>query len=182
LNRKTSISGFTLIELVIVLTIICLTLFFSVPVLKNIHIFSNSDNEIDKLLFLIGKLKNESVHENKNMTLHIDILEQQIWIVKEVTKAKTEFYLEEEKENIVKKSSIILSQIRILSVEFTGEKQFVCKNDQNEYQIRFNSNGYSDMALIHLRDKDDNDITIIIEPFLLKAGIEDKYISFEDCT
>ncbi|MCK5097625.1 MAG: prepilin-type N-terminal cleavage/methylation domain-containing protein [Desulfobacteraceae bacterium] len=177
MNRQNNISGFTLLELVVVLSIISLVLFFSVPVFKNIQIFSSSNNELARILFLVEKLKKNSVQEDKNMFMHIDLLDQRIWVTNEI--------LEENKENKTVESGFVLSQIRILDVMFSEEMQSNQSNQgsySNEYQIKFSSRGYSDMVLIHLRDEDENDITIIIEPFLLKAKFEEKYVSFEDCT
>jgi len=169
LNRKTNIlSGFTLLELIIVLSIISLVLLFSVPVFKNIQIFSNSNNEAGRILLLVEKLKKESVQENKNMLMHIDLSEQRIWVTKEMTEDET--------------SGFVLSQIRILDVIFSKDMKYDHDEYHNEYQIKFSSKGYSDMVLIHLRDDDENDHTIIIEPFLLKPEFEDKHVSFEDCT
>lgn len=111
------------------------------------------------------------------MFMHIDLLDQRIWVTNEI--------LEENKENKTVESGFVLSQIRILDVMFSEEMQSNQSNQgsySNEYQIKFSSRGYSDMVLIHLRDEDENDITIIIEPFLLKAKFEEKYVSFEDCT
>ncbi len=173
MNREINISGFTLIELVIVLTIISLLLFFSVPVFKNIQIFSNSTTEVGKIFFLIEKLKKESVSENKNMSMHIDLSEQRVWVTTELTEGEKE----DENKNKTEKSGLVLEQVRVLEVMFIKEKQY----DQNECVIKFNRNGYSDMAIIHFKDEDENDITIIIEPFLLKAKLVEEYISFEDC-
>jgi prepilin-type N-terminal cleavage/methylation domain-containing protein len=174
LNRKINISGFTLLELVIVLSIISIALLFSIPVLKNIQIFSVSNDETGKILFFVEKLKKDSVQENKNMFMHIDLLKQRIWVTKEIS--------EDEKENMGAKSGFVLSKIKIVDVVFSKE----IKSDQheyhNEYQIKFSNKGYSDMVIIHFRDEDENDATIIIEPFLLKPKLEDKYVSFEDCT
>ncbi len=173
MNRKTNISGFTLIELVIVLSLISLFLFFSAPVLKNIQISSDSNSEAGKILYLIEKLKRESVSGNKNMFMYLNLSDQRIW----VTTEKTESEEGKEKDYLTEKSGLALEKVRISGVKFTNEKQY----DQNEYVIKFNSKGYSDMASIHLRDEEGNDMTIIIEPFLLKAKYIKKYSSFEDC-
>ena len=169
MNRKANISsGFTLLELIIVLSIISLVLFFSVPVFKNIQIFSNSNNEAGRIFLLVAKLKKESVQENKNMFMHIDLLEQRIWVTKEMTEGE--------------KSGFVLSQIRVLDVVFSEGMKLDRNEYHSEYQVKFSSKGYSDMVLIHFRDDDGNDSTIIIEPFLLKPKFEDQYVSFEDCT
>ncbi len=111
--------------------------------------------------------------ENKNRFMYINLSDQRIWVTAEQAESK------EEKggDNQTEKSGLVLEKVRISEVKFANEKQY----DQNEYVIKFNSKGYSDMASIHLRDEDENDITIIIEPFLFKAKYIEKYISVEDC-
>ena len=105
--------------------------------------------------------------------MHIDLSEQRVWVTTELTEGEKE----DENKNKTEKSGLVLEQVRVLEVMFIKEKQY----DQNECVIKFNRNGYSDMAIIHFKDEDENDITIIIEPFLLKAKLVEEYISFEDC-
>ena len=178
MNRKAYIAGFTLIELIIVLSIITLTLFFTLPVLKNIRIFSNAGSESQKLLFLIEKLKKESFYENRNMAMHFDLPEQRFWITKESTKMQRKEVQGEKAENKAMNSKTILSQIRIMEIiRDSGDRSA----EESDIIIRFNHRGYSDRAAIHLMDENDAEFTIIIEPFLLKPGIKEGSISFQDC-
>ncbi len=127
-----------------------------------------------KVLFLIENLKKESVRKNQNMSMHIDLSEQRVWVTSETSEKKN--------KSKTQKAGFALSQIKILNVSFKREILDDQNDNNNEYQILFSKKGYSDMTLLHIRDENEEDATIIIEPFLLKPKLKDKYVSFEDCT
>jgi prepilin-type N-terminal cleavage/methylation domain-containing protein len=166
LNKEDYISGFTLLELIIVLSIISTILLFSIPVFDNIQIFSNSNKEIYKILSIVETLKKEAVQEKENIVMHIDLQEQKIWTSNDASEETAGFDL---------------TQIRIIEVTYNESIQSEQGYQPDDFKVNFSSQGYSDMVLIRLRDEDENDITIIIEPFLLKPKFEEGYATFEDC-
>jgi hypothetical protein len=46
--------------------------------------------------------------------------------------------------------------------------------------IYFNEKGYSDKAIIHLKNDDNEKFSFLIEPFLLRVRLYNGYTEFED--
>ena len=170
MNKKAlNKSGFTLIELITVMSIMGMILFFVIPKFKNFTYFSDSENSINKIVLLIKNLKIKAVSENIDYFMHIDYGTNKIWISNDSMKI--------EKLNKLKQKAMIFSNdIVIDSVNLLNNI-----NQENEdIKIRFSKYEYSDMAFIHIQDNN-NYVTIKIEPFLPNAEIHNKYISLKDC-
>jgi len=168
-NKIKLIKGFTIIELVIVISIMGIVLFFMIPEFKAFQLFSNSSNSLGRTIGLISDLKRKALSENMDLVMNIDPGSGLIWV--------TDDSMEEEQILAAKKKGIKFSSgMTIVDVEF-GKKHF---QQSSAYQIRFNRHGYSDMAMIHIK-KDENDVTIRIEPFLSGPEVENRYVSFDEC-
>ncbi len=48
------------------------------------------------------------------------------------------------------------------------------------YKINFYGRGYSDRAIIHLKDNEENEYSFVVEPFLSKVNFYEKNVTFED--
>jgi len=170
LNKKESEKrGFTIIELVIVLSITGIVLFFSIPAFKDIHIFSDQANTLGKTVQLVELLKKKAMADNLDYLMHLDIADGIIWV--------SDDSMDEEGIKLAREKGILFSgETILLGVEFPKARSSV----PDEVEIRFNRNGYSDMALIHFREQR-NDFTLRIEPFLLKAELDNRRISFDQC-
>ena len=170
MNKKESEKrGFTIIELVIVLSITGIVLFFSIPAFKDIHIFSDQANTLGKTVQLVELLKKKATADNRDYLMHLDIADGMIWV--------SDDSMDEESIKLAREKGILFSgETILLGVEFPKDRSSV----SDEVVIRFNRNGYSDMALIHFREKK-NDFTLRIEPFLLKAELDNRRISFDQC-
>ncbi|MEA1969664.1 MAG: type II secretion system protein [Thermodesulfobacteriota bacterium] len=162
-------SGFTIIELVVVLSIIGMVLFFVLPKFQAFQIFSDSGESVGKILKIVEDLKTAAVAKNRDFIMHIDSEAGLIWITND---SMTDDEIDQARENGIR----ISDEITIFDVEFFGRGL----RESESSGIRFSRHGYSDMALIHLQDQE-NDITIRIEPFLAKAEIEKRHVSFEEC-
>jgi hypothetical protein len=53
------------------------------------------------------------------------------------------------------------------------------KNEERS-DIVFYTRGYSDHAIIHMQDDNDEKLSFVIEPFLPPVGIEDGFVLFEE--
>ncbi|OQY00798.1 MAG: hypothetical protein B6I26_05835 [Desulfobacteraceae bacterium 4572_130] len=159
--------GFTLIELITVMSILGIVLFFVIPEFETFTYFSNSENSINKIILLVKKLKIKAVSENIDYFMHIDSRANKIWISNDS--------MEIEKLNELKQKS--MTYMRIDSVELFNN----IKQENEDIKIRFSKYEYSDMAFIHIQDNNNNYVTIKIEPFLSNAEIRNKYISLKDC-
>ena len=165
-------TGFTLIELIVVLAIMGGFLFFAIPKLNNFSLFSGRDNNLGKTIQLIESLKARAVTDNKDYLMHIDLNAGLVWVSDET--------MDEGQTAEAKAGAFRFSGGTMLTgVEFLRPPPLDV-NRMDEFLIRFYRQGYSDMALIHLRDKD-NDFTIMIEPFVSKVELYESAISFDRC-
>ncbi len=161
-------AGFTLIELIVVLSILAGLLVFSLPVFRKVDLFSNTDTQAGQIARLVNDLKNRAMENNTDIILHVETAGQTIWVS---TQGMDEDALEEARSN----GFSLPDGLVILDVEFPDAKQ-----SSADYQIRFRKQGYSDFALIHMNNGEDN-LTLKIEPFISKALLLDEHVSFEDC-
>ncbi len=100
--------------------------------------------------------------------MHVDMESRRLWVT-------DEFMSEEEVIKSGQKGFMIPDDVEALDVEFPGNNKIIF----GMASINFYADGYSDMALIHIKDNDDNYLSILIEPFLSKVKLYEKYSGFE---
>ncbi len=168
-RNQHNISGFTIIELVVVISIISLLLFFSIPSFDNFRLFQDSGSEIGRVVSLIEKAKKTAVYENTDFLMVIDTANQRIWFKKADS--------EEKETGETEKAGVALSDSRILDIVTP------VGNDAGKelFKLTFSRKGHSDMAIIHFRDSEENDLTLRIEPFLVTPDLKSGYHDFGDC-
>jgi hypothetical protein len=66
--------------------------------------------------------------------------------------------------------------IKLLDVEYPDQE----KISVGQADIYFNEKGYSDKAIIHLENDDNEKFSFLIEPFLLRVRLYNGYTEFED--
>ncbi len=168
MNSTKHISGFTLIELIVVISLISVLLFFSLPALERGFLI-NSETRADDINRLVNDLKKRAVFQQIDYSLQIDTISGTVWVTDET--------MNEEALNHSKENAISLSEnLNIINIDFPGA---VISGDK-EYQIKFRKQGYSDFAVIHIVE-DKKDLTLTIEPFLPKVQLINGHISLEDC-
>lgn len=169
MSKYQHISGFTLIELMVVMGIISSLLVFSLPVFRDLAVFSGGKNQVGDMARLIDDLKKRAVEQNAEMVLHMDTASNMVWVTGEHMDAAQ---IEAAKENGVQLSG----DIRVSGVEYPE----MTLTNFLEFQIRFSRHGYSDAAHIHIMENQKN-ITLKIAPFLSRVQIADGHVHFEDC-
>jgi general secretion pathway protein H len=159
--------AFTLIELIVVMALISILLFFAIPRL-DIDIFSDDDRNVSTwILFTVKSLKEIAQQDGVQLTLYVDLDNRMMWTG---GKADSESQETASKENQYK----LPEGMDLLDVEFPGMEQ----KTSGIVEIYFYPKGYSDKAVIHIRDNDHNRHSYVIEPFLSEVKIYDRYIEF----
>ena len=163
-----NIRGYTLMELLVVIALMGIMIGFSVP---RLHDMLYLDDTRKASRWIIGKvhaLREAAIQKQKQYILHIDPGTNRIWDTEESMS-------EEDRDEAALNAKVLPGDIEIIDVEFPiGGKVGTGRAD-----ITFYKSGYSDKALIHIQD-DDEQMSFLIEPFLTKVRLFDKYASFED--
>jgi prepilin-type N-terminal cleavage/methylation domain-containing protein len=170
MNRSAwSREGFTLIELIVVISLIAIMLFLSVP---RFSYFFTSDDTSRTLRWLIVKirfLKTSAVKDQKMYTLHADMDSGRLWISDESMET------EEDKAAAMKQGLTLPDDVRLMDVEFpkTG------RVPAGTVDIVFYKKGFSDRAIIHIEGSGDKMKSVVVEPFLSKVKVHDTYKSYD---
>lgn len=160
--------GYTLIELIVVVALISMMLFFSVPRFQR-AVFVNDTRQFSQWLTANVKvLKERSVREQRNYRLHVAMAEGRLWITHDGMS-------EEEIEDARNSAYQLPSGLLVMDVEYPGHNRV----SSGRADIAFYRKGYSDRVLIHVKDDDDNRFSYLIECFLSNVEITEGYIGFE---
>jgi prepilin-type N-terminal cleavage/methylation domain-containing protein len=160
--------GFTLVELTVVLVLISIVFVVALPRIPNDILVNPTQKTSRWLLANIQHLKAASARDHTDYALYVDIDNGRLW-----TSAVSASQAEQEPS---KESGLTLSgDNRILDVELAGNR----KLGVGTVMIQFYAKGYSDHAMIHLRDADENDWSYHIPPFLPQLKIITGYIDLE---
>lgn len=153
-------NGFTLIELVVVIALITMMFFFSIPKLNHSRIFPEREPTIITMIQTIRQLKEKAILEQKRYTLHLDIAQKTIWI-------SHEFMTDDQLEKASKGCRILPENLRLREVEFP------LKNEASRYRadIHFYPQGFSDKAVIHFEMSYNEKSVLLVEPFLIKVRL-----------
>jgi prepilin-type N-terminal cleavage/methylation domain-containing protein len=169
LNKNQEKSGFTFLELIVVISIVSVLLFLSIPVFNKIAIFSTPSGHIRDMVRLMENLKARAIKENTDFTLHLQPGSALFWV--------THINMNEEAMQEAEDNATALSDdIVFLELVYPGIQQ----TSNQEHRLMFHKEGYSDFAILHVTDKNTN-ISLKLEPFLSTVQVIDGHASFEDC-
>jgi len=179
-SKATNDKAFTLIELIVVISLISIILAFSLPKL-NISLVTDNQRKLSAWIVLTVKsLKENAVREQLSYVLYVDFDNQQMWTAKDgPDDAKNQEEAAPEKSDkekeIPQENKYLLPQgVRLMDVAFTEDE----KIKEGIVPIHFYPKGYSDKAIIHIQDADDNRYSYLIESFLPHVNIFEEYIDF----
>jgi len=161
--------GFTLIELIVVITLISLMLFFAIPRFQ-VDVLSDNTNKVSRWIMVkVHSLKEKAVREQKLYVLHISLDSNRLWVTSEIMS-------QEELQAAEANGYELSDDINLLDVEYPDEE----KISVGRADIYFYKKGYSDKAIIHISNDDNERRSFLIEPFLSRVRLYNKYIGFED--
>ena len=164
-NRNT---GFTLVELTVVLVLVSIVFVFALPRIPNDILVNPTKKASRWLLANIQHLKAASTRDHTDYALYVDIDNGRLW----TSAAETS---QVEQDSLKERGLTLSGNNRILDVEMAGNR----KMEVGTVMIQFYAKGFSDHAIIHVRDEDDNDWSYHIPPFLPQLKIMTGYIDLE---
>ena len=161
-------AGFTLIELIVVIALMGLMLFFSLPRLQNNPFLNDTKASSRWLISKVQGLKESAMRDQKRYTLHFDLDSGRVWETNETMSAQ-------DIESTIMDSYALPDDLQIIDIEYPS----IGKISSGQAEIRFFKEGYTNKALVHMQDGDAY-LSFLIEPFLPDVEFYDRYASFDD--
>jgi len=168
-KNRTNSSGFTFVELMVVVGIFTIVLLFSIPLFRQIHLTSNASDHVDGLVFFLEDLKVRAMAENKNFTLYMDCGSGKIHTTDDTMDADA-------RQSAQNNAVSLAGDLELLDLEFPDDGH----RADDDTRICFFSKGYSDRVLIHIREQR-QEMTIQICMFRKKVHLISGYVSYDDC-
>ena len=167
IGNHLNLSGYTLIELVVVVALISIMLFLTIPRLQNAVLINDTKKTIRWIIGTTQTLKENAFRQQKRFVLHLDLGAQHMWVSNETSS-------EEELEQAQNSAYAIPSGVKLLDVVFADRDKVV----YGQAKIYFYKKGYSDKVLIHIEDDDNQPVSLLIEPFLNEVQVTETYIKW----
>lgn len=162
-------SGFTFVELMVVVGIFTIVLLFSIPLFRQIHVTSNASDNVSGLIFFLENLKLRAMVENKKFTLYMDSGSGKMYV--------TDDSMDEDARQIALNTGVSMDgDLQLLNLEFPDDDT----RNGDDKTICFFNQGYSDRVLIHVREED-REMTLQVCMFQKKIHLIDGYVSYDDC-
>lgn len=162
---STRMRGFTLIELMVVMLLICIVLAVVIPRFDG-GPFQNPAKKLSRwMISNVRHLRSIAIQKQNTYALVIDLNNQRMWTV-------SESMSEEELSTVTDKAFSIDKSMQIVNVQFPDQEPI----STGTAEIRFYPAGFSDMALIHLENDDAQRFSYLLEPLLPKVKIFDEWI------
>jgi prepilin-type N-terminal cleavage/methylation domain-containing protein len=171
----TSPSGFSLVELVVVMFILSFLAFLSIPIFKApAQKLAGAGKQSRNLALFIESVKQQAVKEHKSYLLHLDLVSGRAWAGPQ---EKTDGSLQKDAEPApTAQPAISLEGLSLSGVEFSDQTH----RQPEDTAIRISGRGISDMALIHMATGNGG-ITLKLHPFIYKVEIIQGDYTFNDC-
>lgn len=157
-------SGFTLVEIIIVIAIIGVVLVFAVPSTRDVLTGNNLKKASRQLLEMERKLRVEAVRDQIDYILCLDLPHSAYWVI-------TSDMTPEKQDEIKNRPQHLPSGVVIMDVVGENNK----KQYASEVRIKFGKKNVCSPAIIHLAYEEDR-MTMVINPFLGVTDVYDKYI------
>ena len=161
-------AGFTLIELIVVIALMGLMLFFSLPRFQNNPFLNDTKKSSRWLISKVQTLRESALRDQKRYTLHFDLDSGRVWETNETMSP-------EDIESKVMDSYELPEDLRIVDIEYPS----IGKINSGQAEINFYKAGYTNKALVHMQDGDTY-LSFLIGPFLSNIQFFEKYASFDD--
>jgi prepilin-type N-terminal cleavage/methylation domain-containing protein len=165
-NRQSR--GFTLLELIVVISLMGIMLMLAVPRFHETLFLNESKTGSRWIIGKVQALKEAAVRNQKNYTLHIDLDSERFWETDESMPP-------EAIESAVANAAALPSGLKITDIEYPIRG----KINSGQAEITFYKNGYSDKVFIHLQDGEAQ-VSYLIEPFLSEVSRYETYVGFEN--
>jgi prepilin-type N-terminal cleavage/methylation domain-containing protein len=160
--------GFTLIELIVVMALMSIVLFVSVPRIDGTFLQDDARRSSRWLIGKIQTLRENAVRNQLDYTLQLDLDTNRAW---ETNSSMTADSMQSAADN----AYLLPGDVRLTAVIYPRRGRV----SSGRTGIRFYRGGYSDKALIQMHNGD-QPLTFALEPFISKVTTYERLITYED--
>lgn len=171
-SRTRSLSGFTLIELSITLFIVGILFFISMPKLGNFFFQNDLKGSVRSLKAAVNILRSKSISSHKLTALHLDLDQNLYWGGYVIPEGEEE---SPEVKRVLVLPRKLPDGIRFLDAANINTE----KKTLGLLSSTFNSKGALEETIIHLADKNQNVLTVIVNAYTGRFSIFDEYVDVE---
>jgi prepilin-type N-terminal cleavage/methylation domain-containing protein len=188
--------GFTMLELMVVMVVLTMVTAFAMPGLRSSLFTDQLKATARKLVGLVTETGQEAVRSQSEQTLHFDLERNLVWVssAKKTVKGKDPDSIWDQTpvwdqkpvwdsdatgppEDTEKRRILTIpDSVKVVDISSVAAG----KRATDAMVIRFSTKGYVDKTLIHLRDDEGRDMTLILSPFLAVTKIVDSYVDIDD--
>ena len=188
--------GFTLLEVMVVMVLLTMVTAFAMPGLRSALFSDQLKATARKLMGLVVETGQEAVRSQAEQTLHFDLENNQVWVssAKKTVKGKDPDSIWDQTsvwdqkpvwdsdatappEDTEKRRILTIpDSVKVVDISSVAAG----KRATGATVIRFSTKGYVDKTLIHLRDDEGRDMTLILSPFLAVTRFVDSYVDIDD--
>jgi prepilin-type N-terminal cleavage/methylation domain-containing protein len=161
-------NGFTLLELIVVMSLLGIMLIFTVPRFHETLLLDKTKTGSRWIIAKIQALKEAALRNQKQYSLNFNLDTEQFWETEASMSA-------EELENASLNASSLPEGLKIADIEYPIRG----KINSGQAEITFYKTGTSDKVLIHIEDGDKY-VSYLIEPFISEVIRYEMYASFEN--
>jgi prepilin-type N-terminal cleavage/methylation domain-containing protein len=162
--------GYTLIELVIVVVLVCLMVFLSVPRVREVILQDNLQSAVRRITGIANERRVEAIRGLADNILVFDITNGKYWTYSQD--------MTPEKRDAQKKDAVELpTGVQIEDIQQPGQDRKV----EGEVTILFSRLGYVQPTVIHLIEGDRH-YTLVLQPFLSMIEVYERYQDFNETT
>lgn len=167
-KREGNERGFTLIELIVVCTLIGIMLSISIPSMRNSLFTDPLKSTARKVIGLVSGVRELAVRNQQPYLLHINEAENRIWFEKDGEEGK------KDSEKIQNGELLFPAAVRITGVWMSGEEEL----SEDKTVIWITKQGYLNHTTIEIEDDSGKNLKVQFYPFLDSAEVSDKVAAF----
>jgi len=172
-----------MLELMVVMVLLAMVTAFAMPGLRSSFFADQLKATARKLVGLIAETAQEAIRSQSEQLLHFDLERKLIW----TSSAKPDkgrapdavwdtTPVWEADAALLAQRLAIPDSVRVVDITSVAGG----KRSMGTTVIRFSTKGYVDKTLIHLRDDEGRDLTLILSPFLAVTRVVDSYVEIDD--
>ena len=164
---QTVATGFTLIEIMVVMLLVSIVLAVAVPRFDSGLLQDGRKLTTRRMTLMVKELRSKSIGEQTTVALVVDVSNDRYWIVDETM------------------DDIAMAQAAETADKLPGDIHFAAVVFPNQQPIRsgnadiyFHPGGYTDQALIQMQSDDGQRFTYWVQPLLPTVKVVDQWIEF----